>query len=92
MRKLKCSDNQILASLKPNKKGGSVPDLCLEHGMISAQFYNWWAKFGGMDASLMKRLKEFEDGNKRLKKCMQMSDWSLRSVRKPLRESCNAPL
>jgi putative transposase len=46
----------------------SVPDLCREHGMSSAQFYKWRAKFGGMDASMMKRLKELEDENKRLKK------------------------
>ena len=46
----------------------SVPNLCREHGMSSAQFYKWRAKFGGMDASMMKRLKELEDENKRLKK------------------------
>lgn len=68
MRKSRYSDSQILAMLKQNESGVSVPDLCREHGMSSAQFYKWRAKFGGMDASMMKRLKELEDENRRLKK------------------------
>ena len=68
MRKSKFSDSQIMAMIKQNEAGMSVPDLCHEHGMSSAQFYKWRAKFGGMDASMMKRLKELEDENKRLKK------------------------
>ena len=61
MRKSKFSDSQIMAILKQNQQGVSVPDLCREHGMSSAQFYNWRSKFGGMDASMMKRLKELEE-------------------------------
>ena len=68
MRSSKFSDNQILAILKQNEDGISVPDLCREHGMSNATFYKWRAKFGGMDASLMKRMKELEAENKRLKK------------------------
>src|SRR5690554_3714781 len=90
MRKSRYTDSQILAILKQNENGVPVPELCREHGMSSAQFYKWRAKFGGMDASMMKRLKELEDENKRLKKCMLKSDSRLRSARKPLRESCKA--
>lgn len=68
MRKSRYSDSQILAIIKQNENGVSVPDLCREHGMSSAQFYKWRSKFGGMDASLMKRMKELEEENKRLKK------------------------
>ena len=68
MRKSRYSDSQILAILKQNEQGVSVPELCREHGMSSAQFYKWRSKFGGMDASMMKRLKELEDENRRLKK------------------------
>ncbi|MCV6623820.1 MAG: IS3 family transposase [Cellvibrionaceae bacterium] len=68
MRKSRYSDSQILAILKQNEAGVAVSDLCREHGMSSAQFYKWRAKFGGMDASMMKRLKELEDENRRLKK------------------------
>ena len=68
MRKSRYSDSQIMAILKQNEDGITVPDLCREHGMSSAQFYKWRAKFGGMDASMMKRLKELEEENRRLKK------------------------
>lgn len=68
MRKSKYSESQIMAILKQNEGGVSVPDLCREHGMSSAQFYNWRSKYGGMDTSMMKRMKELEAENKRLKK------------------------
>ena len=68
MKKSRFSDSQILSILKQNEAGVSVPELCREHGMSSALFYQWRSKFGGMDASLMKRLKELEAENKRLKK------------------------
>ena len=51
--------------------GGSIraiSDMCREHGMSETTFYKWRAKFGGMDASLMKRMKELEEENRRLKK------------------------
>jgi len=68
MRKSRYSDSQIMAILKQNENGVSVPDLCREHGMSTAMLYKWRAKFGGMDASMMKRLKELEAENARLKK------------------------
>ena len=68
MKTSRFTDNQIIAILKQNESGVSVPDLCREHGFSSATFYKWRAKYGGMDASMMKRLKELEDENRRLKK------------------------
>ena len=68
MKQSRYSDSQILAILKQNEGGAKVADLCREHGMSEATFYKWRSKFGGMDASLMKRMKELEDENKRLKK------------------------
>ena len=68
MRSSRFTDSQILSILKQNEQGMSVPDLCREHGMSSALFYKWRAKFGGMDASMVKRLKELEAENARLKK------------------------
>lgn len=90
MHKSRYTDSQILVILKQNENGVAVPELCREHGMSSAQFYKWRAKFGGMDASMMKRLKELEDENKRLKNCMPKNELWLRSVRERLRESCKA--
>lgn len=68
MRQSKFNDPQILAILKQNEQGVSVPDLCREHGMSSATFYKWRSKYGGMDASMIKRMKELEEENRRLKK------------------------
>lgn len=68
MKRSRFSDSQILAILKQAEAGTAVPDLCREHGISSATFYKWRAKFGGMDASLMARLKELEDENRRLRK------------------------
>lgn len=68
MKKSRFSDSQILSILKQNEAGTSAPDLCREHGMSSATFYKWRAKYSGMDASLMKRMKELEAENTRLKK------------------------
>lgn len=68
MNKSRYTDSQIMAILKQAEAGTPVPELCREHGMSSATFYKWRAKYGGMDASLMARLKELEDENRRLKK------------------------
>ncbi len=57
-----------MAVLKQAEAGASVPDLCREHGVSTATFYKWRAKFGGMDVSLMAEMKELEDENRRLKK------------------------
>ena len=68
MKKSRYSDSQIIGILKQAEAGAAVPDLCREHGMNSATFYTWRPKYGGMDVSMMKRLKELEDENRRLKK------------------------
>jgi len=68
MKKSRYSDSQILNILKQAEAGTPVSELCREHGMSSAAFYKWRAKYGGMDASLMRRMKELEAENKRLKK------------------------
>lgn len=68
MKTSRFSDSQIIAILKQAEAGSPVPELCREHGISSATFYKWRAKFGGMDASLMARLRELEDENRRLKK------------------------
>ncbi len=68
MKKSRYTDSQILAIRKQNEAGTSVADLCRGYGMSDATFYNWRSKYGGMDASLMKRLKELEQESRRLKK------------------------
>ena len=68
MRPSRFSDSQIMAILKQAENGIPIPELCREHGMSSALFYKWRAKYGGMDTSMIARMKELEKENARLKK------------------------
>ena len=68
MKKSRYTDSQIISILKQAEAGTPVPELCREHGMSNASFYKWRTKYGGMDASLMARMKELEAENNRLKK------------------------
>lgn len=68
MKKSRYTESQIMSILKEAESGVSVADLCRKHGMSDATFYNWRSKYGGMDASMMKRMKELEAENARLKK------------------------
>jgi len=68
MKKSKFSDSQIIDALKRVEGGLSVPALCRELGISSATFYKWRAKYGGLDVSMMARMKELEAENARLKK------------------------
>jgi len=68
MKTSRFTDSQIMAILKQAEAGMPAPDLCREHGISIASFYKWRAKYGGMDASLMSRVKELEAENARLKK------------------------
>lgn len=65
MKKSRYSESQIIAILKQAETGAAVPDLCREHGMSSATFYKWRSKYAGMDVSMMTRLKELEEENRR---------------------------
>jgi len=68
MKKSCFSESQIIAILKQAESGTPVPELCCDHGMSSALFYKWRSWYGGMDASMMARLKELEEESRRLKK------------------------
>lgn len=68
MKKPRFTESQIFQVLKEGEAGVAVPDLCRKYAMSSASFYKWRAKYGGMDTSMMKRMRELEDENRRLKK------------------------
>ena len=68
MKKSRFTDSQIIDALKRAEAGLTVLELWRELGISSATFYKWRAKFGGMDASLMARMKELEQENQRLRK------------------------
>ena len=68
MKKSRFTDSQILDAIKRVEAGMAVPDLCRELGISTATFYKWRAKYGGMDVSMMARMKELEAENARLRK------------------------
>jgi putative transposase len=67
MRKSKFSEFQIVKILKAVEGGIAVKDICREHGIGSAMYYRWKSKYGGMEASDVRRMRELEDENSKLK-------------------------
>jgi len=68
MKKTRYSESQIIKILKEIEGGRLVKDVCREYGISDATYYNWKSKYGGMTASDVKKLKELEDENRRLKR------------------------
>jgi putative transposase len=68
MKRSKFTDSQIMEALKRVDAGLAVPEICRELGISTATFYKWRAKYGGMDTSMIARMKELEAENARLKK------------------------
>jgi putative transposase len=68
MRGSRFKEEQIIAILREQEAGMATADVCRKHGISSATFYKWKAKFGGLDVSDARRLKALEDENARLKK------------------------
>ncbi len=67
MRKARFTEHQIITVLKSVETGRTVKDVCREAGISEASYYNWKAKYGGMEASDIKKMKDLEDENRRLK-------------------------
>jgi putative transposase len=68
MKKARFTESQIISILSKQEKGILVADICREHGISNATFFNWKGKYGGMSPSQLRRLKELEVENARLKK------------------------
>ena len=68
MKKIKFSERQIIKILQEKEQGFTVAELCRKHGISEATYYNWKNKYSGMTVSELKRLKELEYENARLKK------------------------
>ena len=70
MKRSKFTEEQIVAILREQEAGSKTADVCRKHGVSSATFYAWKAKYGGMDVSEAKRLRALEDENARLKRLL----------------------
>ena len=70
MKRSRFTEEQIVAELREQAAGVSTADVCRKHGISSATFYAWKAKFGGMEVSEAKRLKQLEDENAKLKRLL----------------------
>ena len=68
MKRTRFTEAQIVKVLKQHEAGSKVSDLCRELGISDATFYNWKAKYGGMEVNDVKRMKALEEENSRLKK------------------------
>lgn len=68
MKKVRFTETQIISILKQQEAGRSIKDLAREHGVSDATIYNWKAKYGGMEANEVKRMKDLEEENSKLKR------------------------
>jgi putative transposase len=68
MKKSRFTETQIVEILRLQERGLSVADICREHGISQPTFYSWKSKYGGLDASQLKLIKELEEENSRLKR------------------------
>jgi putative transposase len=83
MKKTRFSETKIVSILKKQEAGIPTADICREYGISQATFYNWKAKYGGMSVRELKRLKELEAENAKLKKMyaeMSMENYALKDL------------
>ena len=84
MKTSKFSESQIVSILKQQDTGVRVVEICREHGISAATFYKWRSRYGGMDVSLLKRVKELEGENARLKKMYAESQMETAVIKEAL--------
>ena len=84
MKRSRFSEEQIIGILKEHQAGLSAADLCRKHGISDATFYKWRSKYGGLEVSEAKRLKQLEDENARLKKLLAESVMDVSTLREML--------
>ncbi|KAF0112923.1 MAG: hypothetical protein FD150_2213 [Rhodobacteraceae bacterium] len=84
MKPSRFTEEQIIGVLKEHQAGLSATELCRKHGISDATFYKWRSKYGGMEVSEAKRLKQLEDENAKLKKLLAESMMDVSTLREML--------
>lgn len=78
MKKSRCTETPIFNIFKEVDAGMKVEAACRKHGISNATYCNWQSKYGGMDTSKLKRMRELEEENAKLKKCFPISAFKTR--------------
>ncbi len=81
MKKSRFSEEQIVGFLKEAESGVAVKDLCRKHGFSDATFYTWRSRYGGMEVSDVRRLRELESENAKLKKLLAEAMLDIESLK-----------
>ena len=91
MKQGRFSEEQIIAVLKEAEAGAKATELCRRHGISDAAFYTWRKKYGGLEVSEMRRLRQLEDENRRLKAIVADQALDLRALKDVLAKNGYAP-
>ena len=91
MKRARFSEEQIIAVLKEAEAGTKVSELCRRHGISDATFYTWRSKYGGLEISEMRRLRQLEDENRRLKSIVADQALDIRALKDVLAKNGYGP-
>ncbi|UJD92489.1 IS3 family transposase (plasmid) [Rahnella aquatilis] len=91
MRKIRFTEHQIIAVLKSVEAGRTVKDVCREAAISEASYYNWKAKYGGMEAADIKKIKDLEDENRRLKQMFAELSLECRALKDVIEKMYGSP-
>lgn len=92
MRKARFTEHQIIAVIKSVEAGRTVKDVCRETDISEATYYNWKSKYGGMEASDIKKIKDLEDENRRLKQMFADPSLENRTLKNVIEKSFKTSL
>jgi putative transposase len=91
MKRARFSEEQIIAILKEAESGVKAAELCRRHGISDATFYTWRSKYGGLEVSEMRRLRQLEEENRRLKSIVADQALDLRALKDVLAKNGYGP-
>ena len=91
MKRARFSEEQIIAVLKEAEAGAKVTELCRLHGISDATFYTWRSKYGGLEVSEMRRLRQLEEENRRLKVIVADQALDIRALKDVLAKNGYGP-